>query len=119
LPFNIQGYIVYYCFCFVFLATISYIVKKSLPAVGSAIQDAFMGIGGLFMAHAIKPAVGGIAQRAYSFNDQAQKEKIEAEKEGIASRKINFQAGLGSFAAQTMSQTVGYMNNPKTRRQNQ
>jgi len=110
---NIPGYIVYYCFLFVFLATISYIVKKSLPAVGSAIQDAFMGVGGLFMAHAIKPAVGGIAQLAYSFNDQAQKEKIEAKNEGITSRKINFQAGLGSFAAQTMSQAVGYMNNPK------
>jgi len=84
---NIPGYIVYYCFLFVFLATISYIVKKSLPAVGSAIQDAFMGVGGLFMAHAIKPTVGGIAQLAYSFNDQAQKEKIEAKNEGITSRK--------------------------------
>lgn len=114
LPFNIQGYIVYYCFLFVFLTTISFIIKKSLPAVGSAIQDTFMGVGGLFMAHAIKPAVGGIAQFAYSFNDQAQQKKIEAEKAGIAlSRGENFKANLGSFAANAMSQAVGYMNNPK------
>lgn len=116
MSFDIQGYVIYYLFLFIYMAVISYIVQQNLPQLGNIIQSTLMGAGGMIMANAIKPGMSSARQFAFmqkkAMDDKAAEAGGFSKLEGIDQARFR----ATSLLAGGMHRLDYAMNNPQSAR---
>lgn len=74
IEFEIQGYLAYYLFLFIYMSTVAFIVEQNMPVMANFMKTSFAGLGAMVTARAITPTIGSLQQRmgSYSANLQQQ-----------------------------------------------